>query len=106
MSLNSRLLAIQINGQGKAFCRQRIPEPGCAKKETFGKDILITSRNGDRKIRKSIRIIVDLYENKEEKPVQPVKMNIYERPKGSKEAASLGTIVLNTRFCNLSRIYK
>ena len=41
----------------EAFYRQRIPEPSCARKETVGIDILVTSRNGDRKIMQSIRII-------------------------------------------------
>ena len=43
-------------GQRKAFHRQRISEPSRARKETFDIDILVTSRNGDRKIMKSIRI--------------------------------------------------
>ena len=57
MSVNSRLKAIQIIGQRKAFYRQRIPESTCAKKETFNVDILVTSRNGDGKIMQSIRIM-------------------------------------------------
>ena len=40
----------------KAFYRQRIPESNCARKETVDKDILLTSRNGDRKIMQSLRI--------------------------------------------------
>ena len=36
--------------------RQGIPEPSCAKKETVDIDILVRSRNGDRKIMQSIRI--------------------------------------------------
>ena len=38
----------------KAFYRQRIPGSSCERKETV--DILVTSRNGDRKIMQSIRI--------------------------------------------------
>ena len=57
MSVNSRLGAIEIIGQKKAFYRQRIPEFSHAKKETVDIDILVTSRNGDRKIMKSIRIM-------------------------------------------------
>ena len=57
MFVNSRLKAIQIIGQRKAFYRQRIPESTCAKKETFNVDILVTSRNGDGKIMQSIRIM-------------------------------------------------
>ena len=47
---------IQIIVQRKAFYRQRIPEPNCARKRTVDTDILVTSMNGDGKIMKSIRI--------------------------------------------------
>ena len=40
----------------KAFCRQRIPEASCVSEKTVDIDILLTSRNGDRKIMLSIRI--------------------------------------------------
>ena len=56
MSVNSRLKAIQTLGQRKAFYRQRILEPSCAKKETVDIDILATSRNGHRKFMQFIRI--------------------------------------------------
>ena len=56
MSVNSRLKAILIIGQRKAFYRQRIPEFSCARKETADIDILATFQNGDRKIKQSIRI--------------------------------------------------
>ena len=56
MSLYSRLKATKIMGQRKAFYRQRIPEFSCARKETVDIDILVTSRNGDKKIMQSIRI--------------------------------------------------
>ena len=56
MSVNSRRKATKIIGQRKAFYRQRIPEFSCARKETVDIDILVTSRNGDRKIMQSIRI--------------------------------------------------
>ena len=56
MSVNSRRKATKIIGQKKAFYRQRIREPSCARKETVKIDILVTSRNGDRKIMQSIRI--------------------------------------------------
>ena len=49
-------LATKIIGQSKAFYRQRIPESSCASKETVGIDILVTSRNVDRKIMQSVRI--------------------------------------------------
>ena len=51
MSVDSRLKATKIIGQRKAFYRQRIPEPSCARKETVDIDVLVTSRNGDRKIK-------------------------------------------------------
>ena len=56
MSVNSRLQAIKIIGQRKAFYSQRIPESSCVRNETVDIDILATSRNGDRKIMQSIRI--------------------------------------------------
>ena len=57
MSVNSRLKATKIISQRKAFYRQRIPEFSCARKETVDIDILVTSRNGDRKIMQPIRIM-------------------------------------------------
>ena len=57
MPVNSRLKVIKIIGQRKAFCRQRIPESSCARKETVDIDIFVTSRNGDRKIKQSNRIM-------------------------------------------------
>ena len=56
MSVNSRLKATKTIGQRKAFYRQRIPEFSRTRKETVDIDILVTSRNGDRKIMQSIRI--------------------------------------------------
>ena len=56
MSVNSRFKATKIIGQRKAFYKQRIPESSCARKETTDIVILLTSRNGDRKIMQSIRI--------------------------------------------------
>ena len=56
MSVNSRIKSTKIIGQRKVFYRQRIPEPSCARKETVDIDILVTFRNGDRKIMQSIRI--------------------------------------------------
>ena len=56
MSANARLKATKIIGQRKAFCRQRIPESTFARKETVDINILVTNRNGDRKIMRSIRI--------------------------------------------------
>ena len=49
MSVRSRRnKASKIIGQKKAFDRQRILDSSCARKETV--DILVTSRNGDRKM--------------------------------------------------------
>ena len=45
-----------IIGQRKAFYRQRSPESSCVRKETVDINIVVTSRNGDRKIMQSIRI--------------------------------------------------
>ena len=55
MSVNSTLKVTNIIGQRKAFYRQTIPEPSCARKETVDIDTLVTSRNDDRKITRSIR---------------------------------------------------
>ena len=49
MSVNSGLKGTNIIGQRKAFYRQRISEFSCARKETVDIDILVTSRNGDKK---------------------------------------------------------
>ena len=56
MSVNSRLKATKIIDQRKVFYRQRIPESRCATKKTIDIDILVTSRNRDRKIMQSIGI--------------------------------------------------
>ena len=79
MSANSRLKATKIIGQRKPFSRQRIPEFGCARKETVDIDILVTSRNGDRIIIWSIRIMSRPPEVEVEvEPPEPVQMNIYQ----------------------------
>ena len=57
MCVNSRLKAAKIIGERKAFYRQRIQESSCARKETVDIDILVTSRNGDRKIMQSMKIM-------------------------------------------------
>ena len=80
MSGKSRLKATTIIGQRKAFYRQRIPELSRARKETIDRDILVTSRNGDRKIMQSIRKMTEktFLEKKEVEPVEPVLKNIYQ----------------------------
>ena len=55
MSVNSRFKTTKIIGQRKASYRQIIPESSWARKETVDVDILVTSRNGDRKIMPSLR---------------------------------------------------
>ena len=47
------------------------------RKETVDIDILVTSRNGDRKIMQSIRITSRPALRKEVEPVEPVQMNIH-----------------------------
>ena len=56
MSVNSELKATKTIGQRKTFYRLRIPELSHARKETVDIDILIRSKNGDRKIMQSIKI--------------------------------------------------
>ena len=56
MSVNSRLKVTKIIRQRRALLRHGILESSCAKKETVDIDILVTSRNGDRKIMQFIRI--------------------------------------------------
>ena len=58
MSVNSGLKATKIIGQRKAFYRQGIPEFSCARKETVDIGILVTSRNGDKKIMQFLRIMI------------------------------------------------
>ena len=60
MSVNFGLKATKIIGQRKASYRQRIPEFSCARKETLDIDILVTSRNGDRKIMQCLPTNTDI----------------------------------------------
>ena len=60
MSVNSRLKAPKVIGQRNVFYRYRISEISRARKETVDIGILVTSRNGDRKIMQSIQIFLDL----------------------------------------------
>ena len=79
MSVNSGLKATKIIGQRKVFYRQRIPEFSCARKETVDIDILVTSRNGDRKIMQTFRITIRPPSRKKEVvTVEPVLKNIYQ----------------------------
>ena len=85
MSVNSRLKSIQITGQKKAFYRKNIPGSDYASKETVHIEILITSRNGNRKIMQSIRI--------------KIRSTFRQWAKGSREAASEGPTIQHIRFC-------
>ena len=76
VSFNSRLQAIEIICQRRAFWRQRIPEPFFAKKETVIKYILIIPRNSDRKIMQLIRTTIGTVLRIGNEPVHPVQMNI------------------------------
>ena len=73
MPVHSRLTVIQIISQRKAFYRQIIPKSSCARKETVD-NILVTSRNGDRKIMQTIRITSRTLEYKKVEPVEPIQM--------------------------------
>ena len=55
--LTVTLNVIYIIGQRKAFYRQRIAESSRVRKETVELDILVTSKNGDRKIIQSMKIM-------------------------------------------------
>ena len=56
MSVSFGLKTTKIIGQRKTFYRHRIPEFSRVRKETIDIDILLTFRNGDRKIMQFIRI--------------------------------------------------
>ena len=77
MSANSSLKATKMIDQRKAFYRHRIPEFNCASKETFDIDILVISRNVDRKVMQSIRITSKPPSTKVE-TVEPVLKNIHQ----------------------------
>ena len=114
MSVNSGLKATKIIGQRKAFYRQRIPGSSCARKETIGIDILVTSRNGDRKIIQSIRITgrppsrkrkwnhLSQFWRTSTKVITIEKITFRRWAKGSRKAASERSTVLHIRFCSLS----
>ena len=52
----SLLSVVSKVGHRKPFYGQNLPESSCVGKETVNIDILVTSRNSDRKIMESIRI--------------------------------------------------
>ena len=116
MSVNSRLKAIQIVGQRKAFYRQRIPEYSIARnKETVDIDILITFSNGDRKIMESTRITsrptlrIRKWNQLSQFRWTTIKVIAMKRlnlatfqwwAKVSRESASKGPTVLHIYFCS------
>ena len=55
--LTLRLNIIYIIGQRKALYRQRTAKTSCVRKETVEVDMLAASKNADRKIMQSMRII-------------------------------------------------
>ena len=65
-------------GQRKAFYKQKNPEFNCARKQIIDRNIFLASRNGDRKIMQSMKKRVDLLDNKEVEPVEPLQRNIYQ----------------------------
>ena len=65
-------------GQRKAFYKQKNPEFNCARKQIIDRNIFLASRNGDRKIMQSMKKRVDLLDNKEVEPVEPLQMNTYQ----------------------------
>ena len=73
MSVNSRLQTIQIINQ-----RQKVLESSSARKKTVDIDILVTSRNNDRKIMQSINNKQTSLKKKEVEPAEPVLRNIYQ----------------------------
>ena len=92
MSVNSRLKA--MIRQRKAFNRQIISDSSCARKETVDIDILVTSRNGDRKIIQSIRIT--------SRTPSTVREWKQMRVQGLKRGSSEAPTVLHSGFCSLS----
>ena len=89
MSGNSGLKASKIIDQRKAFFRQRIPEFSCTRKETVDIDILVTSRNCERKIMQSISNEQISLKKKEVEPVEPVLKNIYQSSTYRKDLSCL-----------------
>ena len=61
MSTNFRLKAISIIGQRKTFYWQRIPESSYSRKKYHYIDMLVTSRNGDKKSCNLSEYTADLY---------------------------------------------
>ena len=107
---NSRLKFFQIKGQRKAFYGQRISEPSLRRSKLLIR-ILVTSGNGDRKIKQSIRMA--------SRPSQRIRklnqLSLYQSityrkdlswPHSADEAVSEGATVLNIHLCSLSNIFK
>ena len=120
MSINSRLRAIYIIDHRKAFCRKRISESSCVRKETVDTEIFIAPRNDNKKIMHSTRITSepltrirkwnqlsssDEHQGTRVIPIERLKLATFLRwPKGSREAASVGPVILYTLFCSFSNL--
>ena len=100
MSVKSRLKAIQIISQRKAFYRQRIPESSCARKEVVDIGILTTSRNGDLK---NEPVKMNIYQSNTKRKEKRLKLATFRRStKSSRDVASEESTVLHIRFGSLS----
>ena len=77
MSVNYGLKATTSIGQTKAFYRQKVPESSCARKKSVDIDILVTSRDCNRKIMQSTRRASRSTSKKEVEPGEPVAKNVY-----------------------------
>ena len=100
MSVNSRLKAILIISQRKAFYRQRIPESSCARKEVVDIGILTTSRNGDLK---NEPVKMNIYQSNTKRKEKRLKLATFRRStKSSRDVASEESTVLHIRFGSLS----
>ena len=113
LTMDLRLIGSQV--KRKAFCRHRNPKSSCARKGTVDIEILIKSRNGDKKIIQSHRISGTFHEKKEAEPVLSVQIYLYKRlqlatflqsSNCSREGAGVEPTFLHTGFCNSYSISK
>ena len=97
------------------FYRHVIPESSCTRKKTVDIDILVISRNGDRKIMQSIRIMnrpasmrkwnqLSQFRRTSTKVIPKKRLELVtfqQLSKGSREATREGPRVLHIFFCSL-----
>lgn len=112
--MNFRLKSDQICRK-KAFCRQTVPQSSSARKETFDKDNLTTSRNSDRKIKQPIRVTSRLPKRISGGggggAKQVLQMNRFQSSTFRKhfrwlrEVANVRPTALHTRFCFREFLY-